>query len=237
MQISKFVESYFDAWNHGDAKGVADHLTKDGIYLDIPVNAQSTHDDLIDYLNDFFVSNRHRYELIGDILTNGNTVAFQYKSTLADPIEKSELPETYCGAEFMTLHGEAAVTITDYYEVGDRIRNTDISDVGSAGAPPNKYAKSGLCEALLHDYKRKLEYIMRNDQLYLRSDLTLPKLAAEVGCSVNQSEGKRLSRALIHLPADCNALNARANQREKPSGKIEPVVTNAERGIRIVLLR
>ena len=185
MQISKFVESYFDAWNHGDAKGVADHLTEDGIYLDIPVNAQSTHDDLIDYLNDFFVSNRHRYELIGDILTNGNTVAFQYKSTLADPIEKSELPETYCGAEFMTLHGEAAVTITDYYEVGDRIRNTDISDVGSAGAPPNKYAKSGLCEALLHDYKRKLEYIMRNDQLYLRSDLTLPKLAAEVGCSVN----------------------------------------------------
>ena len=185
MQVSKFVESYFDAWNHADAKGVADHLTEDGIYLDIPVNAQSTHDDLIDYLTGFFESNRHRYELIGDILTNGNTVAFQYKSTLAEPTEVIELPKTYCGAEFMTLRGEAAVTITDYYEVGDRIRDRNVPDIGNAGASRNKYAKSGLGETQLREYKQNLEHVMRNDQLYLRSDLTLPKLAAEVGCSVN----------------------------------------------------
>ena len=60
MQVTKFVESYFDAWNHADAKGVADHLTKDGVYQDIPVHAESSHDGLIHYLNGFFVSNHHR---------------------------------------------------------------------------------------------------------------------------------------------------------------------------------
>ena len=29
MQKTEFVESYFAAWNHCDAKGVADHLTTD----------------------------------------------------------------------------------------------------------------------------------------------------------------------------------------------------------------
>ena len=40
MRTSKFVESYFDAWNHHDPEGVADHLTEDGIFCDVPENAR-----------------------------------------------------------------------------------------------------------------------------------------------------------------------------------------------------
>jgi hypothetical protein len=36
VHATKFVESYFDAWNHCDPQGVADHLTADGIYVDVP---------------------------------------------------------------------------------------------------------------------------------------------------------------------------------------------------------
>ena len=183
MQVAKFVESYFDAWNHADAKGVADHLTKDGVYQDIPVHAESSHDDLISYLTGFFASNQHRYELIGDILTNGNTVAFEYRSTLDDPVCKSELPASYCGAEFMTLNGDAAITIKDYYDTGDTLQNANISNISSQSA--SKYAKSGLGETQLLEYKQKLELIMTSEQLFLCSDMTLPKLADTVGCSVN----------------------------------------------------
>jgi len=183
MQVTKFVESYFDAWNHADAEGVADHLTKDGVYQDIPVQAKTSHDGLIHYLNRFFSSNRHRYELLGDILTNGNTVAFQYKSTLADSDETSELPESYRGAEFMTLYGDAALTIIDYYDTGDSHQSANISNIGSQ--PGCKYAKSGLNETQLLEYKQNLETIMQSDQLFLRSDMTLPRLADAVGCSVN----------------------------------------------------
>lgn len=183
MQVTKFVESYFDAWNHADAQAVADHLTEDGVYQDIPVHAESSHDDLITYLTGFFASNQHRYELIGKILTNGNTVAFEYRSTLADPVAKSELPATYCGAEFMTLNGDAAITIKDYYDIGDSLRNANISNIGSQSSC--KYAKSGLSETQLLEYKQKLDFMMKSDQLYLRSDMTLPKLADAVGCSIN----------------------------------------------------
>ena len=45
--------------------------------------------------------------------------------------------------------------------------------------------KSGLNEAQLLEYKHRLEHIMRSEQAFLRSDLTLPRLANVVNCSVN----------------------------------------------------
>ena len=47
MHTAELVESHIDAWNHGDAQGVADHPTADGIYVDVPQNLERTHDELI----------------------------------------------------------------------------------------------------------------------------------------------------------------------------------------------
>ena len=88
MHATEFVESYMDAWNHRDPKGVADHFTEDGIYCDIPEHVQCSHDELISFLSDFFSNYRHRYELIGEILTSKNTIAYQYQ---ARPSEKKSL--------------------------------------------------------------------------------------------------------------------------------------------------
>jgi AraC-like DNA-binding protein len=183
MQVSKFVESYFDAWNHRDARGVADHLADDGVYCDVPLNFQGTHDDLVAFLENFFANDPQRYQLIGDVLSNGNSLAFQYK--IIPGSDNRSSGETYSGAEFMTLDGEAAVTITDYYELGVRQRNADIANVNRGGDTLRKYAKSGLSTRQLQAYKRHLEHVMKTDQVFLQSDLTLPKLAEAVGCSVN----------------------------------------------------
>ena len=172
MRATKFVESYFDAWNHADPEGVADHLTADGVYLDIPENIQRTHDELIVSLSEFFADFPQRYELIGEILTSRNTIAFQYHVRPFDDCENRQTASTYCGAEFMTVNGDAAVTITDYYDLPQRV-NLD------------KYAKSGLRREQLHEYMRRLDVIMESERVYLKPDLTLPVLAEEVGCSVN----------------------------------------------------
>lgn len=185
MRVAKFVESYFDAWNHWDAQGVADHLADNGIYCDIRDNRQRSQDELVTYLNSFFVMNRHRYELIGDILANGNMVAFQYKTVHLDSIDIREAGDSYRGAEFMTMHGDAALTIADYYESQSSDRNSNIADVSKLQQADSKYAKSGLGSEQLQEYKQRLELLMHTKQTYLQSDLTLPKLAAMVGCSVN----------------------------------------------------
>ncbi len=172
MQATKFVKSYFDAWNHADPGEVADHLAPDGIYRDIPENVQSTPDELIISLSKFFADFPQRYELIGKVLTSKNTIAFQYRVRPVDDCQIGQSPTTYCGAEFMTLNGDAAVTITDYYDLPQR-------------ANLDKYAKSGLRREQMHDYMQRLDVIMESPRGYLRPNLTLPILAEEVGCSVN----------------------------------------------------
>jgi len=172
MRATEFVKSYFDAWNQHDPRGVADHLTANGIYRDVPENLQRSHDELISSLKDFFSRYRHRYELIGEILKSGNTIGYQYRWHPFENTGKSESSASYRGAEFMTLHGDAAMTITDYYDM----------PVETQGL---KYAKSGLTSEQLLQYKQRLDQIMRSQQAYLQSDLTLPRLAMAVDCSVN----------------------------------------------------
>ena len=79
MRAADFVESYISAWNRNDPERVANHLAADGIYHDIPANIQRTHGELIVSLNDFFADFPHHYELIGDVVSNQNTIAFQYR--------------------------------------------------------------------------------------------------------------------------------------------------------------
>ncbi len=182
MRTVDFVDSYFDAWNHHDPKGVADHLAADGVYRDVPENARRSHDELIESLSAFFVNHAHRYELIGEILKGRNTIAFQYRIYELDDSNSST---KYNGAEFMTLSGDSAAVITDYYDMPDRQRATNLAGMASDDAQQRKYAKSGLCPEQMRDYKIKLEEIMHSEQLFLRSDLTLPRLAKVVNCSVN----------------------------------------------------
>ena len=171
MRVAKFIESYFDAWNHWDARGVADHLADDGVYWNVPENARVDHDQLILELEEFFARGRQRFQLLGDLLTDGNTVAFQYRALASGPMP------AYRGAEFMTLSGDAAKTITDFYDIAPS------SVPPGAGRP--KYAKSGLDAEQLETYKRRLETVMQDEQIFLQSDLTLPKLASAIDCSVN----------------------------------------------------
>lgn len=176
MSAMEFVESWFDAWNQQDPKGIADHLTRDGCYIDVPENAQSNHDELLHSLGEFFSRFDQRYELIGEVLHSANTVAFQYRI-----LSCGRSKAVYAGAEFITLSGDAAMAITDYYEVpGGEPR------IPAARARQlKKYAKSGLNPGQMRIYKERLEAVMRTQQAYLEPDLTLPRLASLVDCSVN----------------------------------------------------
>ena len=172
MRKKEFVASYFDAWNHRDPKGIADHLSANGIYRDVPENTQTSPDELIASLEEFFAEFRHRYELIGEIQKSKNTIAFQYRMSPFGNNGKSATSVAYHGAEFITMHDDAAMAITDYYDIPSK-------------APVHKYAKSGLSKEQLLMYKQSLDRIMQSRKEYLRPDLTLPKLAETVGCSVN----------------------------------------------------
>ena len=171
MHTAGFVESYFDAWNHHDARLVADHLTADGTYCDIPDQQQHSRDELLATLTNFFASNNHRYELIGEILSGRNSVAFQYSVSPSDTLEN-----TFSGAEFVTFNGSGAIRILDYYNMPGLV---------SSSVFQQKYTKSGLSNSQIESYKRRLADLMHIETVFLNPDLTLPGLAELVGCSVN----------------------------------------------------
>ena len=185
MHATEFVESYFDAWNHRDAKAVADHLAVDGLYCDIPQNVEQSHDELIVSLGDFFSTHRNQYELIGDILQSVNTIAFQYRICPPGTAQYGKSEGALSGAEFMTMHGDEAITITDYYDIPGATRPAHFARMMPRRGTGQKYAKSGLSRQQLRKYKACLEQIMQTQHAYLQPELTLPKLAMTIGCSVN----------------------------------------------------
>lgn len=185
MHATKFVESYFDAWNHRDPEGVAAHLSENGIYCDIPENAQRTHDELIANLCDFFSRYRHRYELIGNVLTSGNTIAFQYEMVPPGNARTPASRNSCRGAEFITLVEDEALTIIDYYDVPDLHQPSNITQMQTHATRQRKYAKSGLNDKQLSEFQDRLEQIMQSQQIFLKPDMTLPRLADAVSCSVN----------------------------------------------------
>jgi AraC-like DNA-binding protein len=85
----------------------------------------------------------------------------------------------------MSLHGNAAVTITDYYDVPASAKRPTVTSLSVSEAQNKKYAKSGLNNEQLLEHKHRLEQIMQQQHIYLRPDLTLPLLAQTVECSVN----------------------------------------------------
>ncbi len=185
MRAADFVESYFAAWNHRDPIAVADHLAEEGIYWDVPEKARHTHDEFVAHLRLFFTAYRHRYELIGDILEGSDTIAFQYEVKPAGQGVSGAEP-LFRGAEFVTLSDDAALRIDDYYESADSGgRRASTPALRARGVQHRKYAKSGLGDEQMARYRERLETIMRTERLFLQSDLTLPKLAEAVNCSVN----------------------------------------------------
>ena len=85
----------------------------------------------------------------------------------------------------MTLNGEEAMTITEYYDIHGIASHSNLTHRTSREAQLHKYAKSGLHSEQLLEYKHRLEQVMQSQLAFLRTDLTLPKLAEIVGCSVN----------------------------------------------------
>ncbi len=183
MRAADFVQSYFEAWNHRDAQAVADHLACDGVYCDVPEQSRHSHRQLIAHLREFFSAARYRYRLIGEVLATGDTIAFQYEMIPHAGESNRTEQQPFRGAEFVTLYDDAAMRIVDYYEVPGRSRDPLTPSPGPDA--PTKYTKSGLTDARLAEYRRRLLHLMRTHRPFLQPDLTLPGLATALGCSIN----------------------------------------------------
>jgi AraC-like DNA-binding protein len=168
-----FVHSYLEAWNHRDAEEVFGHFCRDGRYCDIPRQANLSGQALLSYLSEFFAEDRHRYELVGELLVAEQTIAFQYRDSPVDGAGEAG----WEGAEFVELGTDGARTVRDYYRLpGDACRRS---------VSGRRYAKSALAPEVMSRLLSRLDELMLQQHTYLDPDLSLPRLAEHIGCSVN----------------------------------------------------
>jgi len=171
-----FVDSYVNAWNRRDPNGVVEHLHENGRYIDAATQQQLTHTTLETELVEYFQGAVYHFEVLGAVLHNAQTIAFQYQ---ASPIEHSDKSIIWRGAEFITLKGSMAQEISDYYQA------LTPDEVINSTHAVRRYAKSGLHREALKALLTNLKQLMADEKLYLDPDLSLPKLAEHLGTSVN----------------------------------------------------
>jgi AraC-like DNA-binding protein len=169
-----FVDSYIEAWNRHDARKVAEHLGQGGVYIDMPAKRHMEGDEFIEHLTSYFRRDNNFYQIVGEVLVSSQSIAFQYR---ACPDPSDETAPAWMGAEFVTMVGDTAVRIEDYY--------SDPQFSPRAASDGQRYAKSGLSAAGLHAVTGRLEDLMEGEQIYMDSQLSLPLLAETLGCSVN----------------------------------------------------
>jgi len=174
MTSEDFVSSYFEAWNQHDAGGVAEHLAQDGSYFDIPVRQQLSRNAFIEHLKDFFAQDKNRYVLVGEILTGESSIAFQYRAC-----PNADEDQGWLGAEFITMQGDTAEKIEDYYQ------DPATAQMGRRTIVTQRYAKSGLDESGLQRVMHRLTQLMEEQKVFLDPGLSLPQLATRLNCSVN----------------------------------------------------
>ncbi|MEQ8515327.1 MAG: helix-turn-helix domain-containing protein [Chromatocurvus sp.] len=177
MMSAEFVKSYIEAWNAQDPTRVASHLAAGGTYHDMGALRKITRRDLISHLEEFFSLDSSRYVLIGEVLEGRETIAFQY---LACPMGGDLEASGWMGAEFITLDGDSASRIEDYY--GD---TPSLTRARGAEARRERYAKSGLSRGAREALLRRLRNAMEKERVYLNAMLSLPELASDLGCSIN----------------------------------------------------
>tara|TARA_B000000609_G_C24115240_1_gene316343 strand:- start:4 stop:777 length:774 start_codon:yes stop_codon:yes gene_type:complete len=176
VEANSFVTSYLEAWNERDASSVTEHLCPNGRYIDEVFQQQISREALFEELVDYFQSDHFFYEVTGDILTNGKTIAFQY---CAKPMAPDSKTTIWHGAEFITLRGNSALEIRDYYQARVSLPRSQRGDDVA------RYVKSGLREETMAQLLESLERLMVERRLYLDPELSLPKLADYLNTTVN----------------------------------------------------
>ncbi len=168
-----FVQAYIDAWNSGDADAVANYLSDDGTFTDVVERAISSRDEFTQELTQVFGRSVHRYTLIGDVVTGGSTIAFQYRVDCIDDENPSLIGLTWQGSEFIELNDAGiAVRITDYYQL-------PVLPVKQL------YANSGLSVQMRQEIEAKATNLVETEQLFLDAALKVGELAERLAVSSN----------------------------------------------------
>lgn len=184
MSIEELVQRYIRAWNRQDVAGLLDLMHPGAAYYDAFWTETCVGRDLAQYFQDAMDEEPFWYEQVGDLIDTDGGVAFRYSAHNRLDGEISA-PILY-GAEVLIVQDNRILTITDFYCDPSRDALEAVAELARQRHSVPSHTTAGLGELKTSRVKAALATKIQQDRIYLDPDITISKLAENVGCSIEQ---------------------------------------------------
>lgn len=184
MDAEKLVKQYIDAWNQREVAGLLDLMHPGAAYYDAFWMESCVGRDLAQYFRDEFDEEPYWYEQVGDVIATENGVSFRYSAH--DPSDANIGDPIHYGAEVLQIRDSKILTVTDFYcsTIRDDLEEVAKLAVRHHGMPT--HVSSGLGALKTMRIRSALSTEIEKDEVYLDPNISLSKLAAKIGCSLDQ---------------------------------------------------
>lgn len=193
MPRSSFAKRYLQAWNSHDPNEVVSFFSGHATYTDSGMSEQvygnevrSHVEKILELCPDIY------FELLeGSAMGDGRAV-IQWRahgsnlSALCPSIlaAGSETITTLCGLDYVKLERGRVVSTHVYFDLQEFMDPVADQQIQSLSGH-KQYAKSGLSEKELEQYRQALQELLQSQQLYLQHDISLAEVADMLDLSSN----------------------------------------------------
>jgi AraC-like DNA-binding protein len=182
MDREKIVKRYFSAWNERDVPKFLRLMHPQASFYDAFWQETCTGQHLSKYFYTNLEIETCWYEPDDEIVATPNGMVARYVAYDVDDPEGC-LP-IYNGAEVITLSDGLILTISDYYCDPNPTDLIDLAKVADAHHRGVDSVSRGLSAKASSRISRRLAALVGEAIFFLDPDLTMTKLAEQVGCSV-----------------------------------------------------
>ncbi|MGI9203460.1 MAG: nuclear transport factor 2 family protein [Woeseiaceae bacterium] len=183
MDLRKLAKAYVDAWNQQDVDKVLALMHKGAAYYDAFWMETCVGKDLSVYFRACFEIDNFYYKIVGDPVTVNGGVAYRYSvHNHGDPNE----PVFYYGACVLIVRDGKILTSSEFYSSPNEADLEEICRLAERRHGLPKYAEAGLGVWKISTYRKQLSKLMDDDHIFLDKDLTLLRVAEQLGCTAEQ---------------------------------------------------
>lgn len=184
MNHEHLAERYVSAWNCQDTAAVLALLHEGAAYYDAFWRESCVGRDLEQYIGDWLGIEKRYYRIVGKVAVVDDGVVFRYSAH--DGEDLKTCPVLYNGVEVLTVHDDRILTVTDYYCSPDQEDLEEVARQAQFRHGEPKYASAGLSAGNSSLVRRKFAGVIESDEAVFPADLTVSRLADQIGCTVEQ---------------------------------------------------
>lgn len=181
VDLIELVDRYFDAWNRQDVSDLLELMHPGAAFYDAFWMETCVGRGLDRYFRDSMDEEPYWYVLVGDAIPTDSGVVCRYSAHHRSGSGPGEL--LHHGAEVLNVRDGRILTITDFYCSSKKADLEEVADLAARRHGVPSHTTAGLSALKTTRLKARLTAQIDEKRVYLDPDITLSRLAEELGCT------------------------------------------------------